>query len=251
VCQAPTCSDSVRNGSETDVDCGGDACPACGAERSCTASSDCASGLPCANNICTQLLISEVQTRGSAGAADEFIEIYNPMSVPVTFSNQWTIAGRSAASTLATCATSTVTNRATGSGQIIPAHGHLLIVGSAYDGTATSDGTLGSGFTDASSVILRYTSSSIVTISDAVCFYYDATTQSVLTDCATPYTCEGAPVSNLPHTNTTSATSNVDTSIERKPGGLLGNAQDTGDNATDFTPATISNPQNISSAPTP
>ena len=33
MCQAPMCTDGVQNGDETDVDCGGRACPACSPAR--------------------------------------------------------------------------------------------------------------------------------------------------------------------------------------------------------------------------
>src|SRR5207253_2216076 len=49
----PSCNDGQRNGSETDVDCGGGACPACAAGRSCGASTDCASAY-CAAGTCRQ-----------------------------------------------------------------------------------------------------------------------------------------------------------------------------------------------------
>ena len=41
---SPTCNDRVRNGAETDVDCGGGACQACPVARSCQVHSDCVSG---------------------------------------------------------------------------------------------------------------------------------------------------------------------------------------------------------------
>ena len=37
VCQPPTCTDGVKNGTETDIDCGGGSCPGCGARRHCAA----------------------------------------------------------------------------------------------------------------------------------------------------------------------------------------------------------------------
>ena len=37
----PDCTDGARNGTETDVDCGGSACPACGPGSACGAFSDC------------------------------------------------------------------------------------------------------------------------------------------------------------------------------------------------------------------
>jgi hypothetical protein len=38
---APTCADAIENGLETDVDCGGDACPPCGLGASCLGDADC------------------------------------------------------------------------------------------------------------------------------------------------------------------------------------------------------------------
>jgi hypothetical protein len=59
------------------------------------------------------------------------------------------------------------------------------------------------------------------------------------------------PASNAPHNNNGGTASNVDQSLERGPGGTLGNDFDTGNNAADFTPLTPANPQNLSSSPTP
>jgi hypothetical protein len=44
VCVTATCADDVKNGSETDVDCGGGACPTCLDGAICAQDSDCASG---------------------------------------------------------------------------------------------------------------------------------------------------------------------------------------------------------------
>ena len=49
-CQAPTCTDHVRNGTETDVDCGG-SCPACARGRTCEVNGDCLVNL-CSGGIC-------------------------------------------------------------------------------------------------------------------------------------------------------------------------------------------------------
>ena len=43
-CQTPRCDDSVQNGTETDVDCGG-SCPTCGGGQTCSANTDCQSGV--------------------------------------------------------------------------------------------------------------------------------------------------------------------------------------------------------------
>jgi hypothetical protein len=46
----PTCSDEVKNGSESDVDCGG-SCPRCGNGKTCAGPDDCSSAF-CANGTC-------------------------------------------------------------------------------------------------------------------------------------------------------------------------------------------------------
>ena len=51
-CAAPTCTDGFRNGTETDVDCGG-SCPDCGLGKHCTAAADCQSNVCGANSTCT------------------------------------------------------------------------------------------------------------------------------------------------------------------------------------------------------
>lgn len=52
---APTCTDGIRNGDETDVDCGG-SCPPCAVNQRCQTRADCANafceGAP-GNRVCT------------------------------------------------------------------------------------------------------------------------------------------------------------------------------------------------------
>ena len=43
ICDTPTCTDAVKNGNETDQDCGGGTCPACADGKQCKASTDCTS----------------------------------------------------------------------------------------------------------------------------------------------------------------------------------------------------------------
>lgn len=238
------CFDSTIDFDETDVDCGGAYCKACATGSQCLVGSDCQSGT-CANNQCTDaVLISQVQTRGDNGGNDEFVELYNPGSGPVTFDSSWTVQVRSA---IGTCTTNTQVTRFTGVGQVIPAHGHLLYVNTTvpgYNGAVSGDGTYTTGITDASSVVLQHAS----TVADALCFYYDITTQTALTSCPTAYTCEGTPVQN-PHDNTPAT--NVDASLERKPGGVSGNAIDTNDNASDFQANPTPDPHNLASGSTP
>jgi hypothetical protein len=43
-CQAPTCSDGAKNGTETDIDCAGSCSAKCGPTKACGGNADCASG---------------------------------------------------------------------------------------------------------------------------------------------------------------------------------------------------------------
>jgi hypothetical protein len=68
---APTCTDGIKNGSETDVDCGG-TCGACGDTKSCAVPGDCVSNL-CTSNVCSVAVVDiavgaqHVCVRTSAG----------------------------------------------------------------------------------------------------------------------------------------------------------------------------------------
>ncbi len=56
-CAAPAdvpCFNGVKDQHETDIDCGGNSCRACGLGRTCLADSDCASG-QCTNGVCTRV----------------------------------------------------------------------------------------------------------------------------------------------------------------------------------------------------
>ncbi|MCE7892594.1 MAG: hypothetical protein DYH12_23295, partial [Sorangiineae bacterium PRO1] len=50
-CAAPTCVDGVKNGGETDLNCGGGSCPECEDGKQCLAAGDCTSGV-CTGNVC-------------------------------------------------------------------------------------------------------------------------------------------------------------------------------------------------------
>ena len=51
-CQAPSCTDGVKNGTEPAIDCGGSCARKCGATLPCSGNADCASGT-CTGNVCT------------------------------------------------------------------------------------------------------------------------------------------------------------------------------------------------------
>jgi len=50
-CALPTCDDAVKDGPETDVDCGGGECPKCALGKACAGAGDCASGV-CTAGVC-------------------------------------------------------------------------------------------------------------------------------------------------------------------------------------------------------
>ncbi len=55
VCKAvPSCQNGMKDGQETDVDCGGPTCPKCGDNKDCTADTDC-TGQKCKQNKCISL----------------------------------------------------------------------------------------------------------------------------------------------------------------------------------------------------
>lgn len=235
----------MQDGQETDVDCGGPTCPACVLGDTCKVDRDCQSDR-CSKGVCVDgIVVSQIQSRGVNGGNDDFIEIYNPGTVAVTFDKTWTLGVRSAISS--DCTTTALGTRWTGANQVIPPHGHLLLgngMDPGYTPPPTADATYASGVPDAASVVLFHGS----TVVDAVCFYYDSTTESALLSCSTPYTCLGTPVKN-PHDNTSST--DTDEAIERLPGGSGGNTQNTGDNAADFDTITTADPHDLASPAVP
>jgi len=66
-----TCTDKVKNGKETDVDCGGGTCPKCEDNKSCTKASHCLSGI-CTSNTCQkgcvhQSVVKDCKTDSTLG----------------------------------------------------------------------------------------------------------------------------------------------------------------------------------------
>jgi hypothetical protein len=68
---APTCTDGIKNGAETDIDCGGPTCPKCANGKNCAAHSDCAGGVChqgiCQSPSCTDGLQNEGETDVDCG----------------------------------------------------------------------------------------------------------------------------------------------------------------------------------------
>jgi hypothetical protein len=71
VCQAPSCLDMIKNGTETGIDCGGGTCPACGTGQGCNVTSDCVSGVcmggTCHAPTCTDLVKNGNETDVDCG----------------------------------------------------------------------------------------------------------------------------------------------------------------------------------------
>jgi hypothetical protein len=61
LCAAASCTDGSKNGTETDVDCGGGACPACGSGKTCSVNGDCSSG-NCTGGVCGAVVMLAGQT---------------------------------------------------------------------------------------------------------------------------------------------------------------------------------------------
>ncbi len=67
--KAATCTDGVKNGAETGVDCGGGSCPACPAGQGCLAAADCASGV-CKASVCAAPTCSDAVKNGNETDVD-------------------------------------------------------------------------------------------------------------------------------------------------------------------------------------
>jgi hypothetical protein len=184
------------------------------------------------------MVISEVRSRGAAGANDEFIELYNPTGAAIVLDATWKLESRSTEA-------GGYTDRWVGAGVSVPSKAHVLIGGSTYTQAPAKDFSLSSGITDAGSLKLTHGGA----IVDAVCFSFSPGTDASLQGVG--YDCEGASVSNLPHNNGNSAGSSSDASIERKPGGALGNCADTQVSSADWQPLAPAQPQSLASPPVP
>ena len=58
-----TCDDEIRNGTETDLDCGGGECPPCGTGKTCEISVDCQDEI-CQNKVCAPPTCSDGVANG-------------------------------------------------------------------------------------------------------------------------------------------------------------------------------------------
>ncbi len=249
-CAAPSCTDGLQDGNETDVDCGG-TCPVCATGQHCAVPADCAADL-CTSGICAGLVLSQVRTRGLGGGNDEIVELYNPTTVPMTFDATWSVAAQAASS--ATCAGGYATRYTpTSPFKVVGPHQHVLLANSnnvtCRIGDRARRHVHHRHHRRGVSVVLARTIGGSPTAVDALCFYYDTASENAFSITSCQYICEGTPVSNLPHNNTSSG--NVDQSLERKGGGALGNLQQTFDNLTDWKTTAPSDPHDLMSLAVP
>lgn len=166
------------------------------------------------------LVVSEVQT-GGASASDEFVEIANQGSGPVDLSGLELV--------YATSSGSTVTRKATWAASTILSPGRrILVVNSAGSFGPIGDAVYTGGFAATGGALaLRVVGGSVL---DAV-GWGDATNTFV----------EGA----------AAPAPSASTSLERRPGGSLGNGIDTNDNALDWFVSPTPGPQGIAAPPVP
>ena len=60
----PTCTDKIKNGTETGVDCGGGKCPKCGKGGGCAGAADCVSGV-CSGGKCLEATCTDNVKNGA------------------------------------------------------------------------------------------------------------------------------------------------------------------------------------------
>ena len=99
------------------------------------------------SGTCTKkVVINELQTRTAAGAADEFVEIYNPNTCAVAIGN-WKVAYKSSAGN------GNGVLHTFGAGQSIPAKGFLLLGTPSFSGQ--KDATFTAGMADDGQIALQ------------------------------------------------------------------------------------------------
>ncbi|NWF62907.1 MAG: lamin tail domain-containing protein [Chloroflexi bacterium] len=161
----------------------------------------------------TNIVISEFRFRGDGAGNDEFIELYNPINVPVDIGG-WLIWGSNNAGSTSTRATIPF-------GTVLLPGQYYLIAHTSYSGPQTADLTYGTGITDDGGVALTLADGTTV---------IDQTGLSA----GSAYQ-EGTPLSAL--------TSDVDQGYARANNGCA----DTNNNSADFLLTNPSAPQNFSS----
>jgi hypothetical protein len=168
--------------------------------------------------ISPNILISEFRTRGTGGASDEFVEIWNNSSSTVNISG-WKLNYSSSGGVVATRVT------VPASTTLGPGCYYLFTnSGGTYSGGVAGDATYLTGLADDGGIAILDAASAILDQAgmSAGSVYKEGTVLAPLT-------------------------TNVNQGYERKPGGGSGNSIDSDNNATDFRVLAPSNPQNRAS----
>lgn len=172
----------------------------------------------------SNVVISEIQAGGATLGTDEFIELYNPTGGSISIAG-WKIQYKQATggsfSTKVTIA----------AGVSLSSNRHYLIAGSGYTGSVPADVPDSLGLSS---------TAGHVRILDAADVEVDRVGygQSTGTTADSP---ETSPINGIADGG----------SVERKLGGINGNATDSNNNSADFEIRSVGNPQNTSSTPTP
>jgi hypothetical protein len=199
---------------------------------------DAGSVFRCVDEACIgRVLISEVAPRSATSASDEFVELYNPGTVPID-------VGGVALRYVSMSGASESGRGAIASGTIIAPHGYLLLVSSGYTGMPAGDGVVPAwttGLADSGSVLLRTPTSHDVDI-----FGWGGSMRSETTSFATAASASAPSFERKARATSTEMTMSV--------GGadaLAGNAYDSGNNASDFVSRGARDPQSAASPTEP
>jgi hypothetical protein len=197
--------------------------------------------------VTTHVVISELQVAGTAGANDEFVELYNPTNAPIDISG-WRVQYKSATGA------SYQTEVTLPAGATIASHGYYLIGSGGsggYSGTVAADFLRSSGLAFAAAGgHVRIGPSNITTAVtdpaavDTLGYGTGNTPEGGGAGPAAP--ASGGSLERKANANATAATMG--------PGGidaLFGNALDTDNNAADFVLRAASQPQNRASGTEP
>jgi hypothetical protein len=175
-------------------------------------------------------VISQLQTAGNgpAPADDEFVELYNPTSSPVS------LAGLSLQYKSATGSSYLVVALAA---HTIPAHGWYLVARSSYNGATAAD-QLQTGF------LMSAAGGHVFLVNGTGALAGACSTAPTILDKL------GYGTGNCPEATVAPAPS-ADNGVVRRPAGSCGNGQDTNDNAADFVTLSPAMPRNRFSSPQP
>lgn len=175
------------------------------------------------------VVISEFRTRGSRGAYDEFIEIFNPRATGIIDIGGMQIFVSDGSGGAPALLFTVPTGKTLDPGQ------HYLIANGratdGYDDSVTANGTYIPEIPDIGGIAI-VVAGAIVVNSSTIIDQVGTSSDSVLKE---------SPI-------LTPLTANSDLSYERKPGGTSGNCYDSDNNAFDFSNTALpSNPQNMNS----